>query len=128
MTQLANLSRHMELLSRYLSHSVVFMVRSRGSLRFEVAAHGLERDMGLTRQRFEAELNDQSFYRRVDESQREELWRSCMAIFSTGQGFSSAFTLHREDGRTVELFMKADYVNDPESDVQCILSLRRAEE
>ncbi|MBR0410483.1 MAG: hypothetical protein IJI25_05710 [Eubacterium sp.] len=57
-TEKTNLHWHMELLSRFTSRTVIFLLYSQGQYSFEVPAHGLEKDMGLSRQELEKELND----------------------------------------------------------------------
>jgi PAS domain-containing protein len=64
-TGMATLGRHMELLARHSSRSVVFLVRQHGKYSYEVAAHGLEDSLKLSREQLEAELNDGRFYARL---------------------------------------------------------------
>lgn len=127
-TEITNLNRHMDLLSRYSSHSVVFLIQRRGRLAFEVAAHGLEGSMKLSRERFEAELNDGSFYERVSPEGRAALMRTCLDATEQKQGFSSQFTMTDGEGEPLELFIKSDFVDAEDSDVRGILSIRLAEE
>ena len=123
-TELSNLSRHMELLSRFSSHMVIFLLIRHGKLAFEVAANGLEGQLKLTKAQVESELNAGAFYDRVSDADRDGLRRQCLSAFREGRNFSASFTLRAGDGAPLALFIKGDYVGDETSDVKCILSIR----
>ena len=74
-TGMAKLGNHMALLSRHSSRSVVFLVRQHGRYSYEVAAHGLESTMKLSRECVEAELNDGSFFERIPEESCRRMLR-----------------------------------------------------
>ncbi|MBR1820385.1 MAG: EAL domain-containing protein [Clostridia bacterium] len=127
-TELTNISRHMELLARYSSHTVVFLVQRHGNVAFEIAAHGMEQNLKLTKSRLEAELNSGEFYARVADGDRERLMRLCLDAIHDGKNFSARFTMRAADGADLDMFIKSDYVDDEASDVKCIISLRLADE
>ena len=127
-TEMARLSNHMALLSRHSSRSVVFLVREHGRFRYEVAAHGLEATMKLSKAQFEAELNDGSFYDRIPEEVRRRLVRLNRSTGEDRQGYSEALPLAAGDGTTAQLFLRADPVNEADSDVRWIYSIRRADQ
>ena len=127
-TEMAKLGNHMALLSRHSSRSVVFLVRQHGHYSYEVAAHGLEATMKLTRDQFEAELNDSSFFERIPAESRKRLVRLNRSSGEDRQGYSEALTLTAGDGAPVQLFLRADPVNEPDSDVRWIYSIRRADQ
>jgi len=127
-TEMARLGRHMALLARHSSRSVVFLVREHGRFRYEVAAHGLEATMKLPKARFEAELNDGSFYDRIPGETRRRLVRLNRSTGEDREGYSEALPLTAGDGATVQLFLRADPVNEPDSDVRWIYSIRRADQ
>ena len=127
-TEMAKLGNHMALLSRHSSRSVVFLVRQHGHYSYEVAAHGLESTIKLSREQVEAELNDGSFYERIPAESRKRLMRLNRIGGENRQGFSEAMTLTAGDGAPVQLFLRADPVNEPDSDVRWIYSIRRADQ
>jgi len=127
-TEMAKLGRHMELLARHSSRSVVFLIRQHGKYSYEVAAHGLEDSMKLSKARFEAELNDGSFFNRMSVETYDRLSRLNRDYKEDRQGFSVAITLNGEDGKPLQLFLRADPVNEPDSDVRWIYSIRRADQ
>ena len=53
--------------------SVVFLRRRRGSWSFQLVIHALEDELHLSREAVEKELNEGSFYKRVDGELREVL-------------------------------------------------------
>ena len=127
-TGMATLGRHMELLARHSSRSVVFLVRQHGKYSYEVAAHGLEDSLKLSREQLEAELNDGRFYARLTAEERNRLMHLNRDSREDRQGYSQALTLTAGDGSLVHLNMWADPVNEPDSDVRWIYSIRRADQ
>jgi hypothetical protein len=97
-TEMARLSNHMALLSRHSSRSVVFLVREHGRFRYEVAAHGLEATMKLSKAQVEAELNDGSFYNRLSDTSVADMLKQENALGSARKGFSQALALRDGDG------------------------------
>ena len=127
-TEMATLGHHMELLVRHSSRSVVFLVRRHGKYSYEVADHGLEDSLKLSRDQLEAELNDGRFYTRLTPEDRNRLMRLNRDSREDRQGYSEALTLTAGDGGPVHLNLRADPVNEPDSDVRWIYSIRRADQ
>ena len=127
-TEITNLNRHMELLSRFSSRSVIFLTQRYGKNSFEVVAHGLESVMKLSKAQFERELNDGTFYDRVCPEERKALFEQCMSTVPERKGFASHFTMNATDGTPLRLFIKADNVDEEDSDVKCIISIRNEQE
>ena len=127
-TEVTNLSRHMELLSRFSSHVVIFLERQHGKYCYEVAANGLDREMGISKEQLEAELNDGTFFSRVADGGGDALRRMIRGAIQQGRSISATVRLLREKREPVSLFVRSDYVSDAASDVQCILSVRLSDE
>lgn len=60
-TEITSLHRRLELLSRFTSRTVLYLVYRQGRYSFDVTAHGLEQDMGLSAKQLEEELNNRYF-------------------------------------------------------------------
>ena len=127
-TEVTKLGRHMELLVRHSSRSVVFLIRHRGQMSYEVAAHGLEDSLKLSKAQLEAELNDGSFFKRMSTETHERLARQNRNFREDREGFSEPITLMTDDGRPLQLSLRGDPVNEPDSDVRWIYSIRRADQ
>jgi hypothetical protein len=127
-TEMATLGRHMELLARYSSSSVIFLIRQHGKYSYEVAAHGLADSLKLSKEKLEAELNDGSFYNRLSDASVANMLKQENALDSARKGFSQALALQDGDGGWVQLSLRADPVNEPDSDVRWIFSIRRADQ
>ncbi|MBR2798011.1 MAG: EAL domain-containing protein [Clostridia bacterium] len=127
-TEMATLGRHMELLARHSSSSVIFLIRQHGKYSYEVAAHGLADSMKLSKDQLQAELNDGSFYKRVSEESRASLLRQENTLGSARQGFSQQLSMQAGDGGWVQLSLRADPVDEADSDVRWIFSIRRADQ
>ena len=124
MTELTNLNRHMDLLSRFLSECVIFQVYNHGIYSFRVAAQGLEQEMQISREELELELNSGKFIRRVAKKDRRRIVRLGVNAIRKKEKFTEAFTLNLADGKTKDFILKSEFVEDPISDVKCILSVR----
>ena len=124
-TGIANLQRQMNLLSRFVSRTVIFLSVSGDDYSFEVVAHGLEKAMGLSRQEMEEELNNARFYKRLIPRSKSFLWKVAFQCIETKGSASQPLRMEGADGAVLCLVLDADYVEDPLSDVKCILSLRQ---
>lgn len=124
-TEITNLHWHMELLSRFTSRTVLFLLYSHGEYSFEVPAHGLEKDMGLSRQQFEEELNNGTFYKRMLPASDAVLWNIAQKCAETRKVLSTEFSMTGADGQPLHVIADADFVDDELGDVKCILSMRK---
>jgi diguanylate cyclase (GGDEF) domain len=125
-TEITRLHEHMELLSRFTSHCVIFLIWMHGEFSFEVGANGMERDIGLSTKELEEELNSRAFFERVEN--HAEVFEKARAAVHSRENYASELRLKNARGEWVNIFVKADYVYDDTSDVKAILSIRRAEE
>lgn len=124
-TEITNLHWHMELLSRFTSRTVIFLLYSQGRYSFEVPAHGLEKEMGLSRQELEKELNDGVFYKRMIPHCEGLLWNIAQKSSEKKKVITASFSMKGADAILLHVAVDADYVSDDLGDVKCILSLRK---
>ena len=124
-TEIAQLQQQMNLLSRFISRTVLFMTVKEDNYSFEVVAHGLEKDMGISREDMEKELNSAHFYKRLVPTTESILWKIGFKSIESKESASQVFHMLGADGQTLSIVVDADFVDDPLSDVKCILSLRR---
>lgn len=124
-TEIAYLQQQMQLLSRFVSRTVLFLVAREDKYVFEVVAHGLEKATGLNAEDMASELNSGRFYKRLIPKNESVLWKIALKCVETKQGASREFRMVSDSGEELHLVVDADYVDDPMSDVKCILSMRR---
>jgi diguanylate cyclase (GGDEF)-like protein/PAS domain S-box-containing protein len=124
-TEITNLQRHMELLSRFTSRTILFLRYGHGIYSFEVAAHGLEKDLGLSRQQLLDELNDNVFYKRLVPASDRTLWNVAQQCAESKQSTSAELRIRGDNGHLLSAIVDADYVDDELGDVRCILSIRK---
>ena len=124
-TELTNLNKHMDLLSRFLSECVIFLIHHHGVYSYQVAAQGLEKEMQISREQLEKELNSGKFFLRVARKDRKKIIQMGVDAVEKKENFISAFTMNMERGQKKDFFLKGDIVEDDTSDVKCILSIRR---
>ena len=123
-TELMNLNKHMDLLSRYLSECVIFLVQNHGLYLYQVAAQGLEQEMQISREQLEKELNSGRFFRRVVRKDRKKIMRLGADAVNKKENFMSVFIMIMKDGKQKAFFLKSDIVDDETGDVKCVLSIR----
>ncbi|MCR4891379.1 MAG: GGDEF domain-containing phosphodiesterase [Lachnospiraceae bacterium] len=126
-TEITSLQNQMRLLSKYSSATVVFVKNIENKWSYKVSVHGLRDVMGITKEELEEELQSKKFYSRVDESIQEQLKKKTMDSISRNSGFGFTFTMTNARDEQIELYMKADIVDDEYSDVRYILNLRQLE-
>ena len=124
-TELTNLNRHMDLLSRFLSECVIFLINHHGVYSYQVAAQGLEKEMQISREQMEKELNSGSFFLRIARKDRKRIIQLGVDAVEKKENFISTFAMTMENGEKRDFFLKGDIVEDDTSDVKCILSIRR---
>jgi PAS domain-containing protein len=124
-TEITNLHRHMELLSRFTSRTILFLLYNRGQYSFEIIAHGLEKELGLTRQQLTEELNANAFYKRLVPASEQSFWNVAQRCAETKESRSSELSIRGNDGHLLNIIVDADYVDDDLGDVRCILSMRK---
>jgi hypothetical protein len=123
-TELTNLNKHMDLLSHFLSECVIFLIFNHGLYSYQVAAQGLEQEMQMSRVQLEQELNSGRFIRRIARKDRRIVMRLGVNAIEKQESFTIDFSMNMNDGKRKGFFLKADPVEDPTSDVKCILSVR----
>lgn len=123
-TEITNLNKHMDLLSRFLSECVIFLILHHGVFSYQVAAQGLEKEMQISREKLERELNSGRFFLRIDKKDRKKVIRQGVEAVQNKENFVSAFTMIMQDGQRKDFFLRGEMADDDISDVKCILSIR----
>ena len=123
-TELTNLNKHMDLLSHFLSECVIFLVYNHGLYSYQVVAQGLEKEMQMSREQLEAELNSGRFLRRIKRKDRRIVMRLGVTSVEKNESLTIDVSMIMNDGSTKGFFLKADPVDDPTGDVKAILSVR----
>lgn len=124
-TDIAYLQQQMQLLSRFVSRTVLFLIAREDKYVFEVVANGLEKATGLNAADMENELNSGRFYKRLIPKNESVLWKIALKCVESRQSASQEFRMVGVDDEELKLVVDADFVDDPMSDVKCILSMRR---
>ncbi len=129
LTRFITLGDQMRLLSKVSADSVVFLRRRRGRWSFQVVIHALEAALRMSREEIERELNDGTFYKRVDDGKLREM------LLRVGDNTSPDVGLPKEDvsfplrvtggeGKPVALRAQFCCIHDKTSGVEYILLLR----
>ena len=124
-TDITNLQRHMMLLSRFTSRTILFLLYSQGTYSFEVAAHGLEKDLDISKQQLLDELNQGVFHKRLVPASDRMMWKVAQRCAETKESTSAKLKIRGDNGSLLNVIVDADYVDDDLGDVRCILSMRK---
>ncbi len=123
-THLDRINSQLNQVSRLSNDEVVFM-RNRGDKYiFQVTVHGLADAFGLSREEFEAELNEDRFFERMPDGMWAEFKRKLYAGETTSD-FSPPFPVRGAGGRPAMLQVRFDPVHDKTSGVEYILLIRK---
>ncbi|MEE1159869.1 MAG: EAL domain-containing protein, partial [Atopobiaceae bacterium] len=124
-TDITNLHRRMELLSRFTSRTVLFLLYGQGKYSFEITAHGLEKDLDLSREQLLEELNANLFYKRLIPASERTFWNIAQTCAESKRSTSAELTIMGNNGKLLSVIVDADYVDDELGDVRCLLSMRK---
>ena len=124
-TALSDLEEKLRLISKYASSTIIFMTRRDNDWKFDVLAHGLRKETGLTREEFEEKLNDKSLYDYLDKETQDRLREKLNRGFKSRNHFTLKYDfINPKDGRfTFEL--NVDPVDDEANNVEYLISIRR---
>ena len=124
-TDMMLLRNQMDLMSRHMSDSVVFIHKTAdGRWQHFPVINGLEERLGLDIPALRQAMDCGSFYARFTSENQPELLQTTMTRLAQGDPFEFDCTYTRPDGVPVPLHMKMDHVNDPKSNVEYICIMR----
>jgi hypothetical protein len=123
-TALTDLQEQMSLISRFSSETIIFLSRKNDIWHFNVAVHGLEKVIGLDKVQLEKELNDWSFFKRMEGVDEDRIRRLALDYLGKDMGFNYDFKLKNDDGSIITLNLKADPVKGEANNVEYILTYR----
>ena len=119
-TKISLLERYITLISHSKSECIIFYSNKPGVPRFRVPVQGLDHEIGISREQVEQEMNDGTFFDRIVPEHREMLFSEVRNVL-LGIDFSTHFSMYNAEGKRVNLFMQADYVDDEASDVRILI-------
>ena len=123
-TEITNLNNHMRILKRYFSDTIIFLMRRNDGYSFQIGAHGLDKTMQISDEELKNELTSGTFYNHVVKDDRRRMLELSRRA-AQGISFTTKFIFVTGSGKEVELRFKSDAVNDPTSDVRCIITISR---
>ncbi len=124
-TKLTTLETQMLLLSRCSPDTVIFLRRKPdNNVEYTVLFNGLEKRLGLTREKLESELNSILFFRRIKNDNPTALYREILEKMTHSESFSSEMTVKGADGNPLLLHVFGDSVLDKAGTLDYIITLR----
>jgi EAL domain-containing protein (putative c-di-GMP-specific phosphodiesterase class I) len=125
-TQLDRLAGQMRMISRLSNDEVVFVRRRENGVLFQVSVHGLEDALGVPREEFEQELNSGTIRERMEPGEWERLEEMIRGANMQMTDFSPSFPVKGSGGRTVQIQLRFDSVQDKSSGIEYILLIRKS--
>ncbi|MBE7003852.1 MAG: EAL domain-containing protein [Ruminococcaceae bacterium] len=121
-TEITRLQNQMRLLSTFSSESIAFLSFKESSWQYQVIAHGLRDDLGMSRTEFERALNDGMLLDWLDEEGRQLLDELGSGVREKIPRIS--LRVDGGKGAPVDIDLKIDYVHDEYSDVEYLMMFR----
>lgn len=126
-TRLSMLEKQIQLLSRFSAETIIFLTRKPdGTMNFSVLFNALEKELGMTREQFEDELNSKEYLPRLKTCDSQNIYDSVLEHIEKSESFK--FTLNTKDveGKELELLAYGDYVIDDTNTMDYIITIRKA--
>ena len=124
-TEYTSLQHQMQLISRFVSESIVFVEKGRNDYRFHVIIHGLRDYINVSAEEFERELNDGAFPLRLAEDEQKRVRAlSTGEILRQAEHFRAPYHILDGKGHHALLYIQVDQVHDEYSNVEYILAFR----
>ena len=126
-TRLSTLEKQILLLSRYSAETIIFLTRKpNGAVSFSVLFNALEKELGLTREQLEDELNHKDFINRIGAENTRSVYERIMKHIEDSESFKVTLNIKDTEGKTLELLAYGDYVIDEANTLDYIITLRKA--
>lgn len=125
LTEFTNLRQQMSLIKKYSSETIVFLKKKHDVFSFVVAAHGLEKESGISFEQLEKELNERTIVeQRFSRGNHIDLKDLFAKSYAKNLPFSMPITIKKDDGSTLKIHMRADPVSDQANNVEYIFTFR----
>ena len=122
-TEIAELKIQLDLLSNRLPTTILFMRQMNEKWNLRIIIHGLVEETGLTKDRFQSELDDGSFFDRLGEGEMDRLLASAHEAIAHSTDFVGSITLANGNGGTTHLDLEANFVQDSVGDASYVVKL-----
>ena len=127
-TDSASLQSKMVLLEKYSSDTIIMLKNGKDKEKwdFDIACHGLNEYIGLNTEQMREELNNYTIFDIITGNDLQEMKDVILyQIKNQKKVFTKSFSLRRDDGKEVKVFMRADPVSDESTGVEYILNFRQ---
>ena len=121
-TDYSELQIEANLISKFSSDSIILLRIINDSWQYKVVSHGLEKEIGLTKSAFEKELNSGEIFSRLDPQEFLTFKEFAIASYKEKEGFVYNLKLRNNDGKLIDLRIRADSVDDDVSKVSYIIT------
>ena len=125
-TRLSTLEKQMKLLSCFSPDTAVVLTRKpNGNCCFSVLFNGLEKELGMTREMLENQLNSIDLSSRADSNITASPHAALLNCFHDSKPFEATVGVKARDGKTVRLDIFGDFITDDTDTTDYIIIARR---
>ena len=122
-TTITRLDTETRLLSKYNGECVIFLFKSSTGNHPRVVLNGLENELGLDRETIQSELNDNSFFNRVDPDDRRKLIEFIETTRPEDQNITMPYRIKNANGVLLDIEITVIHIDD-DNDVDFMLTLK----
>ena len=125
-TRLVNLEKQIHMLVRLSKETVIFLSRKlNGGLSFAVLFNALEKELGMTREQLENELNSKDFFERIGSENETEVYDRLLDNIYNSRSFETVLNIKSVSGEILKLLSYGDYVIDDTGTMDYIITVRK---
>lgn len=124
-TKLSTLEKQMSLLSKFSHDTVIFLRRKpKNGVEFSVLFNGLEKQLGLSQQTLERELNNMFYNEQNNTDNHSLLKHNLLDSITNSQSFEETIKVNGPDKKEHTVILYGDYIVDDTGTIDYIVTLR----
>ena len=125
LTDFTNLRERMQLIAKYSSDTIIFLKKINGISSFVIAAHGLEKETGISLKELDEGLNNRTIVEKyLSNDNKAKLKALFEKSYAKNAPFNITLPLNKKDGTILKINMKGDPVSDQANNVEYIFTFR----
>ena len=126
-TDYAELQMESNLISRFSSDTIVLLRIINDEWKYKVISHGIEKEVGLSKEEFENELNSGAIFKRLDYNEFRAFQEFALAAYKEKESFVYNLVFKNTLDIPLNLRVRADSVDDEVSRVSYIVTIHMKE-
>lgn len=129
LTSFTDLREKMSLIAKFSSDTIIFLKKYNGKFSFDIAAHGLAKETGISLEDLDKELNGRTLVeKRLSKADHAKLKEIFTTSYEQNKSFSIQVDFKRDDGKIAKIHLQANPVSDQANNVEYIFTFRLIDE